>query len=222
METTISASTGFQRKILLRKVLLVSGVLSSLLYIAMNIFVAIRDADYSSASQTVSELSAIGAPTRDIWVLWSYVYTFLVIAFGWGVCLSGGGDRAIRVIGLLILIYGALGLGWPFAPMHTREMLSTGGGTFSDTMHIVFSIVTVLLMFFIVGCGAMGFGKRFRAYSIVTIIVLMTFGILTGLDAPKIDANMPTPLIGVWERINIGAFLLWIAVLAIMLLRKEK
>ena len=47
-----------------RKTLLVSGIVSSLLYVAMNIFVAMQWEGYSSASQTVSELSAIGAPTR--------------------------------------------------------------------------------------------------------------------------------------------------------------
>ena len=40
-----------------------------------------------------------------------------------------------------------------------------------------------------------------------------------GVDAPRIAANLPTPWIGVWERINIGVFLLWVVVLAIALLR---
>jgi hypothetical protein len=34
-------------------------------------------------------------------------------------------------------------------------------------------------------------------------------------------ANLPTPLIGVWERINIGVFLLWVVMLAIALLRVQ-
>jgi hypothetical protein len=35
---------------------------------------------------------------------------------------------------------------------------------------------------------------------------------------PGVGANQPTPLLGVWERINIGVFLLWMIVLAIVLL----
>ena len=50
-----------------RPILLVCGILSSLLYIAMNVFVPMQWDGYSSASQTVSELSAIGAPTRSLW-----------------------------------------------------------------------------------------------------------------------------------------------------------
>jgi hypothetical protein len=52
---------------MIRKVLIVCGILSSLLYVAMNVFVPMLWEGYRSASQTVSELSAIGAPTRPLW-----------------------------------------------------------------------------------------------------------------------------------------------------------
>jgi len=221
MATTISLSTGLSGKVLLKKILLISGILSSLLYVAMNIFVPMQYDGYSSITQTISELSAIGAPTRPLWVFWGFLYTLLVVAFGWGIWLSAAQSHILRVMGGLILIYGVLGLGWPFAPMHQREMLAAGGGTLSDTMHIVFSVVTVLLMLLAIGFGAAAFGRRFRLYSIATLVILIVFGILTGLEAPGIDANLPTSYIGIWERINIGAFLLWVVVLAIVLLRKE-
>ena len=48
------------------RTLLVCGILSSLLYVAMTIFVAMQWEGYSSISQTISELSAIGAPTRSL------------------------------------------------------------------------------------------------------------------------------------------------------------
>jgi len=41
------------------------------------------------------------------------------------------------------------------------------------------------------------------------------------LDQPRLAANLPTPWMGVWERINIGVFLLWVSVLAIALLRAQ-
>jgi hypothetical protein len=68
--------------------------------------------------------------------------------------------------------------------------------------------------------GAVAFGDGFRRYSMTSIVVLVAFGVLTFLDAPKVAANLPTPWIGVWERINIGVFLLWIVVLATTLLRR--
>jgi hypothetical protein len=45
---------------------------------------------------------------------------------------------------------------------------------------------------------------------------------LTFVEAPRLQANLPTPWIGLWERVNISVFLLWIAVLATVLLRDSK
>jgi CubicO group peptidase (beta-lactamase class C family) len=207
---------------MLRKTLLVCGILSSMLYAAMTVFVAWQWPGYSSASQTISELSAIGAPTRSLWLLPGAVYTVLVTAFGWGVWKSAGRRRALRIAGALILGYGALGLLWPFAPMHLRDALAAGGSTLSDTLHIVLSSVTVLVMLLAIGFGSASFGKRFLIYSLATLVTLFTFGGLTFLDAPRVAANLPTPWIGIWERINVGVFLLWVAVLAIVLLREER
>jgi hypothetical protein len=198
---------------MIRKVLLLCGILSSLLYVAMNIIAAVLYKGYNSASQTVSELSAIGAPTRPLWVMLAVPYTLLATAFGLGIWRAAGGNRPLRVVGGLMIVYGIIGLFWP--PMHLRGIEPT----LTDTMHIVFSMVTVLLMMLAIGFGAVAFGKRFRLYSIATMMLLVVFGALTGLEAPGIPANLPTPWIGVWERINIGVFLLWVVALAVTLLR---
>jgi hypothetical protein len=86
--------------------------------------------------------------------------------------------------------------------MHQREVLAAGGAGFSDTMHVALGGVTVLLMFLTIGVGATAFGKPFRLYSIATVVVLLTFGALTFVEAPRLQANLPTPWIGLWERIN--------------------
>src|SRR5436190_5488574 len=204
---------------MLRKVLLTCGILSSLLYAAMTVFIALEWEGYSSASQVISELSAIGAPTRSLWLLPGAVYTVLVTAFGWGVWKSAGRTRSLHLVGGLIIAYGSLGLLWPFAPMHLREVVAAGGSTLSDTIHIVLASATVLLMLLAIGFGAAAFGTRFRLYSLATIVVLAVFGVLTFLDSPRVAANVPTPWIGVWERINVGMFLLWIVVLATAVMR---
>ncbi|MGB9179067.1 MAG: DUF998 domain-containing protein [Pyrinomonadaceae bacterium] len=198
---------------MVRKVLLICGILSSLLYVAMNVFVPIGWEGYSFASQTVSELSAIGAPTRQLWLLLVIPYTLLVAAFGWGVWLAAGRNRALRVVGGLMIAHAIIGLFWP--PMHLRG----AEFTLTDTLHIVFSIVTVLIFMLEIVAGAAAFGKRFRFYSIGTMLILIVFGVLTGLDGPRIAANLPTPWVGIWERISIGAFMLWVVVLALTLLR---
>ncbi|MGZ8510505.1 MAG: DUF998 domain-containing protein [Chitinophagaceae bacterium] len=205
---------------MVRKFLLACGMLSSLLYIAMNVFMPMLYVGYNSASQTVSELSAIGAPTRPLWVALAVVYALLMIAFGLGVRRSAGRNRSLRIVGTVMIVNGVIGLFWP--PMHQREVLAAGGGTMTDTLHIVFTMITIPLFLLAIGFGAAAFGKRFRIYSIVTIVVLIVFGVLTGLDSPRMEADLPTPWMGIWERISIGAYMLWVVVLSIILLRKER
>jgi hypothetical protein len=203
-----------------RKSLLICGILSSLLYVVTNVVSAMLYDGYSAVSQTVSELSAIGAPTRQLWVSLMIPYSLLVISFGWAVWKSSVENKRLRIVGILLMIDAFIGFFWP--PMHQREVLAAGGKTLTDTMHIVFTAVTVPLMMLIIGFGAAAFGKRFRLYSIATLMILIIFGILTGIDGPKIEANLPTPWTGVWERISIGVYMLWVAVLAIVLLRGKR
>ena len=202
-----------------RKALLACGTVSSVLYAAM--IWTIRYEGYSLVSQVPSELTAIGAPTRTLWMWLGGLYTVLVAAFGFGVWNSAGRHRAVRIMGGVLLAYASLGLRWPFAAMHQREVLAADGATSSDTAHVVLGAVTVVLMFVAIGFGAAAFGKRFRLYSIASIVVLLAFGALTFLQAPRVQANLPTPWIGLYERLNITVFLLWIAVLTATLSRTQ-
>lgn len=203
-----------------RKLLLSCGILASLLYVGMNIFIPPLYEGYNWVSQTVSELSAVDAPTRPLWFVLGIIYTLLIAAFGWGVVKSAGDGRSLRIVGILMIINGLMGLTW--SPMHQREVLAAGGGTFTDDWHIAMSVITVLLMFLSIGFGAVAFGKKFRFYSIATILVFIVFGVLTFSEAPSIDKNGSTPFIGLWERVNIAAFMVWLVVFAVILLRVEQ
>jgi hypothetical protein len=225
VSSTYINQTGIQTQVQLKttKLLLICGILSSLLYVGMNIFVPMQYKGYNSFTQTISELSAIGAPTRPLWVPLGIVYSLLITFFGWGIRQSATKNLKLRIAGNLLFAYGIIGQGWTFAPMHQREVLAAGGATLSDTMHIlVMSPVSALFMMVSMGFAAAAFGKGFRFYSIATILLLLVFGALTGMDSPNVQANLPTPWLGVWERIMLGVFLLWAVVLAIILLRREK
>jgi Protein of unknown function (DUF998) len=204
-----------------RKSYLVCGILSSLLYVATLVLAPMLWEGYSSTSQTVSELFAIDVPSRPLVVPLMLTYDVLVMVFGFGILGSAGRKRALRVAGGLLVAYGAVGLAGPFAPIHLRAALAAGEGTLTDTMHGIITIVLVLFMMLAIGFGAAAIGRRFRLYSIATILVLLLGGVLTGLDQPRLVANLPTPWMGVWERIDIGVFLLWVVVLAVALLRTQ-
>jgi len=213
MKTTIAGSPGPSDKASLRRTLLVCGILSSIWYVVINIYVPMKYEGYSMSSLTVSELSAIGAPTRQLWVMLVILYPVLFGAFGWGVLMSAEGNRPLRVVGKLIIVYCAFNIYWP--PMHQRGMEPT----MTDTLHIVWAAVTVLFMMAMMGFGAAAFGMSFRFFTIASMATHILFGVLTGLEAPNIPYNGPTPWIGVWERINIAVFMLWVIVLAIVLFR---
>ena len=202
------------------RALLICGIVSSLFYAGMNILTAFLYNGYSAVTQTVSELSAIGAPTRLLWVSLAIVYSLLVIAFGAGVWYSAAGKRRMKIVSVLFVAYAVIGLFWP--PMHQREVLAAGGSTISDTLHIAFTFVTVPLFILTILLGATASGKLFKIYSISTLVVLIAAGIFTGVQAPNISKNLSTPSIGIWERINIGVYMLWVIVLAIVLLKAEK
>src|SRR5215831_11244291 len=103
---------------MIRNLLLTGGILSSVLYALMNVVIPRQWAAYNIFSQTVSELSAINAPTRPIWVELGVIYTILFIGFGFGVRMSSGENSLLRISADFIIVYGFVSLAWPFAPMH--------------------------------------------------------------------------------------------------------
>jgi hypothetical protein len=82
-----------------------------------------------------------------------------------------------------MVVDGVISLYWP--PMHLRGYEFT----LTDTMHIVWAMVTVLLMTLAIGFGAVAFSKWFCLYSIATMVILVVFGALTGMDGPRIAAK---------------------------------
>lgn len=201
-----------------RKGLLICGIVSMLWYVAINMIVPAHYPGYDIVSQTVSELSAIDAPTRSLWFVLCAFYSLLFIAFGLGVLFSAGGNKKLRMAAFVILFDVVLGFFWP--PMHRREVIAAGGGTLTDTLHLVWAFAHLLLMWLMIGLGAAVFGKSFRLFSVAIVLIFIVFGILTSKESTGIAAGLPTPHVGLWERVNIGAYELWVIVFALLLLKR--
>ncbi|MEV6929175.1 DUF998 domain-containing protein [Dactylosporangium sp. NPDC051485] len=206
----------------LRRVLLAAGIGSSLFYVVALVLGPMRWEGYSSIDQTISELFAVDAPSRPLVVSLLFVSGVLALAFGFGVLWSAGRNRALRVTGWALVIVGVVDQAGPFFPMHMRDVIAQGGGTFSDTMHITLTIVLSLFFLLAMTFGAVALGKRFRVYSVATILTLLAFGAMASMQADALATNEPTPWQGVYERINVAAYLLWMVVLAIVLLRTQR
>lgn len=202
------------------KVLLVCGMVSSAWYFVINIIIPLQDKGYDIASQTVSELSAIEAPTRTLWIILCSFYTLLMIAFGFGTWFTAKENKKLRMVAVIIIFDAVFGIFWP--PMHQREVIAAGGGTLTDSLHIAWTAIHGILMLLMIGFGAAAMGKGFRIYSVLTVMLFLVFGILTSIESAGINTGKPTPTIGIRERINMFIYMLWIAVFAALLLRRNK
>jgi hypothetical protein len=197
------------------KALLACGIVAPLVYLASDVIAGMRWDGYSFRDQTISELNAIGAPTRALTIALGLAgYTFMV-AFGLGVWRSAAVNRRLRLVGGALVVIGVLSL-WavPFASMHVREAEES----LTDTLHLVGGAI-VLPLLLVIGSGAAVFGKWYRFYSIATIAVMLAFGVWAGLDGAAITDNLATPWVGVKERISVYAYQLWLVVFAITLVR---
>jgi hypothetical protein len=162
----------------------------------------------------VSELMAVGAPTRTL-LVWLFVpYNLLVLAFAVGVLASVKGKRATRLAATALVAYGvASTAGLLLTPMDLRGTVDSS----RDTLHIAATFVMSILIVASIAFGAFGRGTRFRLYSFATIATVCVFGALAGYLAGPMPG--PTPWLGLAERVNIYATMLWISVFAVSLLR---
>jgi hypothetical protein len=198
------------------KILLACGAASSLVYVATDVLASMRWQGYEWSSRMVSDLLAVSAPTRSFVVVPMLVYNLLILAFGAGVWLRAW-NRPLRISGAILIAYGIVSiLGLLVFPLNYQ---ANGAGA---TMHVVVTFALILLMFSFIACAAAGSGRAFRIYSLATVAVILVGAILAGAQIPRIDAHLPTPGLGVFERLNIYSMLLWVAVFSISLLRARR
>lgn len=200
-----------------RKTLLLCGALSSALYLlSIDVIAALQHPDYHNyAAQMVSELMAVGAPTRELLVYLFVPYNLLVFAFVAGVWLCAD-TPAARLTSAALLGYAVISTaGLLLYPMDVRGTISSQ----RDGPHIVATVVLSLFIVAAMACGAFVGGRRFRLYSFATMATVVVFGALAGFLARPMPG--PTPWIGVAERVNIYASMLWIFFLSVALLRTD-
>ena len=197
------------------RILLACGVLAPVFYVVANdVVAACRYPGYDRIARPVSELSATYAPSRPVLVPLGVTIELLMIAFWIGVWRAAPANRALRITAVIMLGFAALGLlAFPF-PMVADEVWG------ANTIHtIIWGVITPLLMLAGIGASAAAFGRAFRRYAILTLVALVAFSVLAGSQAAQIDAGEPVRWFGVTERALIAPWLLWVAVLAVALLR---
>jgi hypothetical membrane protein len=194
---------------------LVAGIASVVLYGLGDLLSGLLYDGYSFRDQAISELSAFGSPVRPLMATVIVVHGLLVIALGVGVWQAAD-RRSLRAVGLLLISTGILGL-----PTHTVFAMSSRWmlAGFNDTMHIVLTAVFSLLVFAALVLSAVAYRGWFRVYAIATLVTLMAFGAASSVAIQGIEQNL-TPWVGGFERVNAYAYLAWLVVLAVTMIRR--
>lgn len=210
---------------MLRKILLGCGIVSSVLYVATDVIASRRFPGYRYRDYSISEEIAVAAPTRRLWVAVNIPYNLLAAALGVGVWASAAAShtpRAARVTATALIGYAASSLTSGFLfPLLTPRGVRTPKreGARRARQHMLATGVINLFFLLSMGFGAALLGKRFRYYTYATMATLAVFGALSGPYVPRLAANRTTPGLGIVERINVYASMLWLAVLAVGLMR---
>ncbi|HEX5214755.1 MAG TPA: DUF998 domain-containing protein [Vicinamibacterales bacterium] len=200
-----------------RKVLLASGIAAPLLYAVADLVAGMQSSGYSFRDQTISELGAIGAPSRLIFsVLLTAVYA-LMTAFGVGVWKAAGTNSRLEAVGALLVGLGLLALtAGPFAAMRPRGAPQG----FAGMLHLLEGMVAMLLVFSAMAIAATAFGWRFGVYTVTTIALALVLDGWAASEAPAIARGLATPWVGVKERVFWYGYQSWFIVLALVLLRR--
>jgi len=174
---------------------------------------------YSFRDQTISELGAIGAASKPLFSALLFVVYALVTAFGVGVWKAARGTGRLAISGGLIVGLGVLALTvGQFASMRLRG--SDQG--LAGTLHLAEGLLAMLMTFSAMGFAAAALGRRFRLYTIATIVFALVFGAWSAMDIPRVGSGLATPWVGVKERLFWYGYQSWFIVLAFTILHQVR
>jgi len=197
---------------MLKKVLLLCGVISPLIYIGMTILGGALIPGYSHIRDTVSELMSPGAPNKSLMDTLMALSSVFMTLFGFGVLqfikASGKSNRLAIASAVLLIILGVLQvvvvLFFPQDPM--GEEL-----TFPGKMHIglvgIQALMSILIPLFLgLGLRKTGLLPGYGIYSIVSAVLIVAMGIAI--------FPLGKSIMGLTERITILIYDLWLIVIA--------
>lgn len=202
---------------MMKRTLLFCGVVSPLLYALADALAGLRWEGYSFRDQTISELGAIGAPSRPLFAALLVLVYLLFTAFGAGIWKSAARGNPLRIAGALLAGLGVLALTLgQFAAMQLRGAEQG----LSGALHLIEGAVAMALLLAAMGFAAAALRSGFAIYTVATVALMLFFGGWSALDIPEVEAGLPTPWVGVKERIYWYSYQLWYIVLAVKLLRE--
>ena len=203
---------------MLRKVLIYCGFVAPVMYFVTVIVGASLRNDYSHIINAVSELISNNAPNKGILDVVFNIYNALLLAFAIGAYIVlKNAPRLCRIsMGIFIGIQ-ILSFSWGFFPMDPLGAQATFAGTMHNILGGIVALATIIMPLL------MGLGLRqldgfqgYAKYSFISCAIIFVSG-LTGV----ILSGQGVQLFGLFERITIGTYEVWIFVTALNLLKTK-
>ena len=204
----------------MKKILLLCGLISPLIYIGMTILGGALIPGYSHIKDTVSELMSPGAPNKGLMDSLMALSSIFMTLFGFGVFqfvkASGQGNNLGTASGVLLIVLGLLQsvvvLFFPQDPLGAVL-------TFPGKMHIglvaVQALMSILIPLFLgLWIRKAGLMPGFGIYSIVSAALTVVMGIAI--------FPLGKSLMGLTERITVLIYDLWLIVMAVKLFIQSK
>ncbi len=203
----------------MKKSYAIFGIIGPIVYIlAVFIGGALRN-DYSSITNTISELTLVNAPNKLLLdVLFSF-YNISLLIFAIGAYLDSSIDdsKKYRVASIFLALIGLLGLSMYFFPQDPRGAASTITGTLHIILAGIISPLTIIAIF-LMGLSFRKYSelKLFAIYSYISGVIVLVSG---GTAAVSVANNSVYG--GLFERITIFTFMVWVLILSYIILKRK-
>lgn len=203
----------------MKKSYAIFGIIGPIVYIlAVFIGGALRN-DYSSITNTISELTLVNAPNKLLLdVLFSF-YNISLLIFAIGAYLDSSIDdsKKYRVASIFLALIGLLGLSMYFFPQDPRGAASTITGTLHIILAGIISPLTIIAIF-LMGLSFRKYSelKLFAIYSYISGVIVLVSG---GTAAVSVANNSIYG--GLFERITIFTFMVWVLILSYIILKRK-
>lgn len=180
------------------------GWITAALFVAGSLVLGSFLADYSSLSQTVSEIGQEGSPLKLPWQLFSLLVGLLLILFSLGIVSFARQNKWSFIPGLFVLFAGLSQFGIALFPsphsLHNVFGLSMTIGYFSP------------LVFFLLWKDKLG--MAFKWYSLLAFILIL-LGIFLNLSPMFAPDLYPLEYYGLVQRFLLFTFYLYLALIAL-------
>ena len=187
-------------------------------YTAAVIFSPLKYAGYNWMAQAVSDLSAVSAPSRELWNQLSALYVPCGIVSVMAVCVYVGG-KLNKVLRTGVYLFAAMQ--WISAVGYAMFPLTQAGtpSGFQNVMHIIVTAAVVLLSIASLSMIALGGFKNrccrsLSLWALAALMLMLIGGVGSGL--------VPREYFGIPERFSVFSAVGFNAVLGVYLFKEFK